>query len=149
MRVHVRPAVRSDLPDLVPLFDAYRVFYERASDLAAAKAFLEDRFALEDSKIFLAGPEEGEAIAFAQLFPSFSSVAMRKIFILNDLYVAEAGRRSGVGKALLSAARDFAGESSAVRLSLKTAVDNFPAQQLYESVGYERDEAFYAYDLTI
>jgi len=89
------------------------------------------------------------AIGFAQLFPSFSSVAMRKIFILNDLYVAEAGRRSGFAKALLIAARDFARESSAVRVSLKTAVDNFAAQRLYESVGFERDEAFFAYDLTI
>ncbi len=149
MRIDVRAATKADLPVLLPLFDAYRVFYERASDLSAAQAFLEERFAQADSAIFLGGPAEGEAIAFAQLFPSFSSVAMRKIFVLNDLYVAEAGRRSGIGKALLSAAREFAGESSAVRVSLKTAVDNLPAQQLYESNGYARDAAFYSYDLSL
>lgn len=149
MQLLVRPAVLADLPDLVRLFDAYRVFYQQPSDLVAAEAFLEQRFALADSMIFIACRTDGVAIGFAQLFPSYSSVAMRRIFVLNDLFVSEAGRRSGAGRALLAAAQEYAGEGAAVRVSLKTAVDNLPAQRLYESTGYKRDEAFYAYDLPL
>jgi GNAT superfamily N-acetyltransferase len=148
MRVHIRPAAIADLPVLVPLFDTYRVFYEQPSDVSAAEAFLEQRFERADSKILLAFRSDDVAIGFTQLFPSFSSVAMRRIFVLNDLFVAETGRRSGVGKALLDAAHAYAGKESAVRVSLKTAVGNLPAQRLYESIGYERDEAFYYYDFT-
>ena len=149
MPIHVRPAAMADLSELTPLFDAYRVFYEQPSDLSAAEAFLEQRFELADSKIFLACHADGVAIGFTQLFASYSSVAMRRIFVLNDLFVAKVGRRAGAGKALLDAAHEYAREASAVRVSLKTAVGNQAAQRLYESMGYKRDEAFYYYDFSL
>ena len=149
MSFKVRAAMPADLAELVPLFDAYRVFYEQQRDPAAAEAFLAERFESRDSRIFLARRADDVALGFAQLFPSFSSVAMRPILVLNDLYVAKEGRRLGVGKALLGAAHEFAREASAVRVSLKTAADNHSAQPLYESVGYVRDEAFYYYDFSL
>jgi len=149
MSIQIRLAVAADLAVLVPLFDAYRVFYKQSSDVAAAESFLSERFAAKDSTIFLAENADGLAIGFTQLFPSYSSVAMRRIFVLNDLYVAEAGRRSGAGRALLERAHVYAGGESAVRVSLRTAVDNLRAQKLYDSVGYRRDEVFYAYDFAL
>lgn len=145
----IRLAQDSDLEGLASLFDAYRSFYRQPSQLAAAKAFLRERFALQDSVLLLAVSAQGPAIGFSQLFGSFSSVAMRRIFILNDLYVVPEGRRSGVARALLHAAQEHALGVGAVRLTLKTAVDNIAAQRLYESMGYQRDQAFYAYDLQV
>ena len=149
MGPRVRQAERSDLPEIVPLFDAYRVFYEKPSDLAAAEAFLEARFESGDSTILLACPDGAAPVGFTQLFPSYSSVLMRRIFILGDLFVVPAGRRLGAGRALLEAAHEFSREAGAARVSLRTALTNAPAQQLYRAMGYERDELFHAFNLTL
>jgi L-amino acid N-acyltransferase YncA len=108
MGIRIRRADGSDLDAIIPLLDAYRVFYKQASDLAAAEVFLSDRFKLGDSTIFLAFRDEdadtGSPIGFTQLLSSWSSVSMARVFILNDLYVAEEGRKRGAGQALLQAA---------------------------------------------
>jgi len=142
--VPIRAATPDDLPELTRLFDAYRVFYRSPSDLAAAERFLRERFARRDSHLFVAPAATGLA-GFTQLYPSFSSVSMARIYVLNDLFVDPAARRGGVGRALLEAAHDFARSQGAVRVSLETARDNATAQRLYEAVGYERDAAFYRY----
>src|SRR5580658_6425963 len=98
----VRQAAVSDLELLVPMFDAYRQFYRRPSDPALARRFLLERFQHNESVIFLAVRQDGSAIGFTQLFPSFSSVSAARILILNDLYVRPEARRKGVGYLLLA-----------------------------------------------
>ena len=85
--VRIVRAERDDLDDLVPLFDGYRQFYGQRSDLAAARAFLRERIERDESVIYLAYTEPGEAAGFTQLYPSFSSVSLKPLWILNDLYV--------------------------------------------------------------
>ena len=147
--MRVRPANRDDLEALSRLFDTYRVFYERESDLASARRFVSDRMNRDDSALFVAEGDGGTLTGFTQLYPSWSSVSMARIFVLNDLFVAETSRRGGVARALLDAAHAFARTAGAVRVSLATARDNVRAQPLYESMGYRRDEAFWHYDLTL
>ena len=148
MTFTVRQADIRDLEQLVPLFDSYRQFYGRASDIRAARVFLLARFHNEESTVFIA--HEGEkAIGFTQLYPSFSSISLARIFILNDLFVDEQSRRKGVASALMSAAVKFAIASGADRLSLSTAVTNDAAQGLYQSAGWKRDDEFLVYDFTI
>jgi ribosomal protein S18 acetylase RimI-like enzyme len=144
VNVETRAATPSDLHELSRLFDAYRVFYRQPSDPAAAERFLRERFARRDSHLFVA-PTGDRLAGFTQLYPSLSSVSMARIFVLNDLYVDAAARRSGVGRALIEAAHAFARSQGAVRVSLETAVDNASAQRLYESLGYIRDAAFHRY----
>jgi len=140
----IRRASLSDLDALVPLFDGYRRFYQCASDLPAAKAFLNDRLSRGESIVFIA--EQGETpVGFCQLFPSFSSAAMARTYILNDLFVHEDARRLGVASRLMQAAVDFAGAEDAVRVTLSTAVSNETAQALYLSQGWKRDEQFFVY----
>ncbi len=115
---------------MVPLFDAYRQFYRQKPDPELARAFLSDRFRNRESVVFLALGAEGDALGFTQLYPSFSSGAARRIFILNDLFVTQEARRRGVARALLQAAADFARAEGAVRLTLSTALDNSMAQSL-------------------
>ena len=146
--IHVRQAVLADLDAVANLFDHYRQFYGQPSDLTAARTFLKARFEHGESTIFLA-ESEGQALGFTQLYPSFSSVSMARVFVLNDLYVAPTARRHGVGQKLLKAAVIYAGQLGAVRLSLTTAVDNVTAQSLYESIEWLRDEKFYTYHLAL
>lgn len=146
--IRARPAAAADLDRLTELFDAYRVFYQQRSDRPRARAFIEARLDQRDAVILLAETEAG-AVGFTQLFPSFSSVATGRIWILNDLYVAPQARRGGVAAALLEAARAHALETGAVRLVLETSPDNRAAQALYEKLGWLRDEAWhYRLELT-
>lgn len=144
----VRQAGLADLDTLVALFDGYRQFYGRASDPTAARDFLRARFDHGESVLFVA--HEGDtALGFTQLYPSFSSVSLARVFVLNDLFVREQARRKGVASKLMSAAVDYAKSLGAVRLMLSTATDNEAAQALYRSAGWKRDEQFFVYQLAL
>jgi ribosomal protein S18 acetylase RimI-like enzyme len=143
-------ATLEDLDALTTLFDGYRVFYEQASDPERARAFIAERLRRGESVIFIAHDEGArEALGFTQLYPMFSSVSARRIWVLNDLFVAPAVRKRGVAHALMDRARDFAKEAGALRLILETAEDNHAAQALYESLGYvlESGERHYSLEL--
>src|SRR5271166_852532 len=98
-QITVRQATIFDLDILVPLFDAYRQFYRQPGDMGLARQFLRDRFEHNESIIFIA-ESKGSAVGFTQLFPSFSSTAASRIFVLNDLFVSPEARRMGVGALL-------------------------------------------------
>ncbi len=147
--IFVRRATLADLELVVPLFDAYRQFYERAQDLALARDFLRERLERDQSVIFLALRSDGTAVGFTQLYPSFSSASAQRIFVLNDLFVDPATRRSGVGQLLLEAAAEFGRSEGAIRLTLSTAHSNTTAQSLYEAQGWRRDEVFRSYYLPL
>ena len=136
------------LEEVAQLFDRYRVFYQQPADLSGSRAFIQQRLQKGDSTIFLA-QSAGQSVGFTQLYPSFSSVSMRPIWILNDLFVEAAHRRQGLAQTLMSTAADFARDTGAIRLSLSTQVENTAAQALYESLGYCKDEAFYHYALAL
>jgi GNAT superfamily N-acetyltransferase len=144
----VRQATVSDVPLLTPLFDAYRQFYQQPSEPDRTRRFLLDRFEHNQSVIFIA-ESDGAAVGFTQLYPSFSSGALARIFILNDLFVDSSARRSGAGTALLNAAADYARCVGALRLVLSTELTNTAAQSLYERSGWKRDTRFYTYQLEL
>ncbi len=146
--ITVRQAALSDLEALVPLFDGYRQFYGRTSNVQAAREFLKARFNHGESVLFIAF-ESSDPVGFTQLYPSFSSVSLARTFVLNDLFVVEFVRRKGVASKLMAAAVEFAGAMSAVRISLSTATTNETAQALYQSAGWKRDEQFFAYHFAI
>src|SRR5436190_24045580 len=107
MSIEIRQATIEDLEQLVPLFDAYRQFYGQPSDSALARAFLLERFKHQESIIFLAHEHTAPGLGFTQLFPSFSSVGAKRIYILNDLFVVPAARGLGVAGQLLERAAQF------------------------------------------
>lgn len=132
------------LPQITTLFDSYRQFYQQATHPKAAEAFLRERLEKNESVIFLA-LEDDTALGFTQLYPSFSSVSMKRLWILNDLFVAAEGRNKGVGAALISAAVQHAKDTGAKGLQLETAISNHAAQTLYEKLGWQRETEFYTY----
>ncbi len=130
-------AVKSDLKALTQLFDAYRQFYRQKSDLQGAKAFLEDRLKFKDSVIFIAINEKGNAIGFTQLYPLFSSVSMKRTWLLNDLFVDPGFRGLGVSKELIERSKQLARETNAKGLQLETEKTNSVGLKLYPSAGFE------------
>lgn len=146
--ITVKQAGLADVETLAPLFDSYRQFYGRESDIQAALSFLIERFGHSESTLFIAYKDE-MPVGFTQLYPSFSSVSLARTYILNDLYVNADVRREGVAKALIYAAKNYAKTVGAIRLTLSTAIDNINAQNAYESIGWQKDNNFYVYHLQI
>ncbi len=147
--IRTRIATLADLDVIAPLFDAYRQFYEQASDLALAKSFIRDRLQSNESVVLLASNEAQLVVGFCQLYPTFCSVEAKPIYSLYDLFVSPEARRSGAGEVLLQAAEKLASEHGKARMDLTTARTNKPAQAAYESLGWVRDEVFYAYSKSV
>lgn len=143
----IRRAKKKDIDKLSVLFDKYRIFYKQQSDIDNAKSFLKKRMKRKESVIFVA-EERKELIGFTQLFPIFSSVSMKRTWLLNDLFVNEKARGMGTATRLLDAAKEFGAETNSKWLLLQTAADNFTAQKVYEKNGWIREtDLFYRRDI--
>lgn len=136
---------------VVNLFNQYRIFYGKFSDLGMAKAFIDVRLENNESVIFLATVDE-KPVGFTQLYPKYSSARLTKNWILNDLFVDAAYRKQGIGEKLIKTAMNFAKDEGSTFVQLETAVDNFTAQSLYESIGFKKqmpDNEFFLYKIDI
>ena len=126
------------LDDLAVLSDAYRVFYKKETDLDAAKKFLRERLANDQSVIFMVY-NDSRAVGFTQLYPVFSSVNMAAVWLLNDLFVDPVYRGKKIGKQLLEAAQNHCTASGAKGVSLETEQTNVVGNKLYPIMGFEKD----------
>src|SRR5450830_658621 len=124
----IRLATPDDLPQLAALFNAYRVFYEQASDIRLTEQFVAERLNNKDSAILVALNSEQKIIGFCQIYPRFCSVIAAKIGVLYDLFIEPSVRKSGAGKALMIASNEYAVEHGFARLDLTTAKTNLAAQ---------------------
>lgn len=165
--VAIRVAEEADLDAAAELFRLYLDFYEvQPQDPDRPRAFIAERLKERDSLILLASaPEAASASAsasasgagagagagtlgFAQVYPMISSLDMAPSWLLSDLYVPPAGRRRGVGRALVRDVIRRAREAGMSGVQLDTAYDNHTAQHLYEAEGFTRDPFhIYLHDL--
>ena len=142
--ITIRQAIFTDLDNTAELFDQHRMLQGKSSDVFAARAFLRERFNHGDSVVFIAH-KNSEALGFAQLYPSYSSTSLARVFILNDLFIAEPGRRQGMATKLLAALEDYAWAHGAARLTLHVDKTNLPAQALYKDRRWSEDQQFFMY----
>ncbi|MBM7578710.1 GNAT family N-acetyltransferase [Jeotgalibacillus terrae] len=146
--MNIIQATAKDSAAIASLFNAYRQFYKQAPDLEGAEQYIFERLSKEESVIFFVR-ESDQLLGFTQLYPVFSSISMKRAWVLNDLFVNETARKRGVGELLLQRVKAFAEETDAASVSLSTAPDNVNAQRLYERNGYKQDETFLHYELSI
>ncbi|AJR15888.1 FR47-like protein [Leptospira interrogans serovar Grippotyphosa str. UI 12769] len=142
--MNIKEASLLDLPEITKLFDEYRQFYKQKSDLKGAEKFIEERILKQESKIYLL-MDGSTCCGFTQLYPIFTSLSMKRAWILNDLFVRLEHRKKGGGKALIEKTAELARETRAKYIQLSTAFDNRIAQKLYESIGFVKDEEFIYY----
>ncbi len=146
--VEIRRVGILDIPQVVQLFEMYRAFYKKDADPSRAGVFITDRIQNGDSVLFMARIGE-EPVGFVQLYPKYSSVHLRRDWILNDLFVVPEHRREGHAAALMAEAEEFARSTGAGRMTLKTEHTNESARALYESRGWKTDEVFRTYLLDL
>jgi GNAT superfamily N-acetyltransferase len=147
MHLQIKRADVDDVATIAPLFDSYRIFYKQKSDMQAAEKFLYDRLRLQESIVFFA-ELNGKAVGFCQLFPIFSSVSIKRTWLLNDLFVVSEARGNGVATALLQTAKGFGFDTHAKWLLLQTGADNKTAQSVYEKNGWQKISDYF-YELPL
>ncbi|AWD04433.1 GNAT family N-acetyltransferase [Klebsiella aerogenes] len=143
--MNIYQAQPQDVDTVLPLYLAYRRFYQVEENLGQAREFILKRLQLNESVIFFA-EVDGKAVGFTQLYPLFCSLEMKRIWLLYDLYVDESARQHGVAQQLIARAEQLAKESDSAFIMLSTATDNTKAQALYERSGFVRDTDFYVYN---
>ena len=147
----IRKATLQDLDQLTNLFDQYVVFYKNPSNIEKHKAYLQERIENNEAIIYLAFDEKNleKAIGFTLIYITFSSLALNKILILNDLYVYSTIRKNGIGEKLILEVIALAKELGSNLIRLRTAKSNTVAQGLYIKMGFVREDYLYSYDLTV
>ena len=131
--MQVREAKLSDLENLSDLFNSYRMFYGKKSDLKVANEFLRSRIENKDSKIFVCDLNN-ELSGFVQLYPIFSSTRVSKYWLLNDLFVDIKKRGKGYSKLLIDRSKELVIESKACGMMLETEKSNDIGNMLYLSL---------------
>ncbi|MEJ0054411.1 MAG: GNAT family N-acetyltransferase [Bacteroidota bacterium] len=146
--MEIRKATINDLPGLAELFDGYRVFYKKPSDVESARQFLKERLIKNESEIFISF--SGTTMTgFTQLYPLFSSTRLKRLWLLNDLFVDEKFRGQGFSMALIERTKVHCRETGACGFMLETAKTNDIGNQLYPKMGLEldRDHNVYSWDV--
>jgi ribosomal protein S18 acetylase RimI-like enzyme len=135
-----RKAGIEDVVLLEKLFDDYRVFYEKETDVLRANEFLTDRIKKNDSEIFLAETNDKILAGFIQLYPIFSSTQMKKLWLLNDLYVNPNYRGRSISILLIDKAKELAMNTNSAGLILETTKSNIIGNKLYARTDFVLDE---------
>lgn len=140
-KIILSSATIGDVDQLTRLFDEYRTFYEMQSDIPGIKVFLSERISRADSVIFVAKSVDGIMMGFVQLYPLLSSTRMKRLWLLNDLYVNPVYRGLNVSVMLIDHAKQLARETNSVGLILETAKSNTIGNNLYLKTGFALDTA--------
>ena len=144
----LKKATSNDADKIGEVFDLYRQFYKKVSDVELCKKYIKERLDNNEADIFFL-ENSNDCIGLVQLYTTFDSLELSKKIVLYDLYVKSEFRTQGLGKKLMSAALEFAKKNKISGIELSTEKNNTTAQSLYEGLGYERDKDFYNYYLSI
>ena len=132
----VRPAQPSDIKHIYDMIVELAVFEKLEHLVVATEALLhEGLFGARPSAEAIIGTENGEVVCFALFFHNFSTFLTRKGLYLEDLYVKQAHRGKGYGKAMLTALAQIAVERNCGRFEWSVLDWNENAIRFYEGMG--------------
>ena len=134
----VRPVVRADYDQWLPLWDGYNAFYERSGPTAlepAITATTWERFFNEGEPVHaLVAELGGRLVGLTHYLFHRSTTAIAPICYLQDLFTSEAARGHGVGRALIEGVYARARAAGASRVYWQTHETNSTAMQLYDRI---------------
>jgi GNAT superfamily N-acetyltransferase len=130
-----------DLGDLLPLMRAYCDFYKVSPPdealLGLASALIDDPDC--EGVQLIARDTKGHAVGFATVFWSWSTTNSCRVGVMNDLFVSERARGTGLAERLIATCRQECSRRGARRLTWQTATDNARAQAVYDRIGATRE----------
>lgn len=139
--MQVKPLSDEYIDEFVDVVDEYREFCGFERDKFKTTEFFQRVSDNHEAVTFLAISDKNEVMGFVNLYPSYSTLALKRIWILNDLGVSSKFRRLGVANVLIDKVLEYARSTNAIRVELKTGADNFNAQKLYSKLGFKIDKS--------
>ena len=132
----VRALREEDLPAVVQMIHALAAFH---GDTARTDAALLARDALGEAPWcrMLVAERAGRPVGYANFVPFLWIAHGMRAYDMQHLYVEEAQRGTGVGRALVAAGSAMARTAGCARIIVGTAEDNAAAQDFYLSLGFE------------
>jgi GNAT superfamily N-acetyltransferase len=123
--------------DVARLLVAFRDWTGRDwPDDASFRASVDRLMDDPDTEYLLGALDDGPPVAVAQLRFRWTVWWEAEDCWIEDVFVAEPARGSGLGRAIVQAALDRAAERGCRRADLDTAEENLAARRLYESLGF-------------
>jgi GNAT superfamily N-acetyltransferase len=133
-RLAIRPLQRDERQAWEPLWQAYLTFYESSVSPEATEV-LWTRLHDEREPIFALGSfHDGTLIGIVHYLFHRSTWTVADYCYLQDLYVSEAARGLGAGRALIQAVEQAARQKGASRVYWLTKEDNHAARALYDKL---------------
>lgn len=140
----IKQAAIQDIPRIVPVFESYREYFNQKRDPIATDSFLFDRFEHRESVMLIAEVDD-DVVGIAHLYPSFSSLSLQRIWILNDFFIIERFRSQGIGKQLIAEVKEYARLTKIKGIELSVEHTNTNAWAFWENRGFKLDEEFRYY----
>jgi GNAT superfamily N-acetyltransferase len=135
----VRPAQASDGPAFIALVRALSDFEKLPGpDDAAAARLVADAFAEPPRFTLTVAELEGEVVAYAVTFMTYSTFLARPTLFLEDLFVHPRTRRRGVARAVMEHLRERAQTLGCGRFEWMVLDWNEEAQRFYDGLGAAR-----------
>ncbi|MCY8231917.1 GNAT family N-acetyltransferase [Priestia endophytica] len=134
---HIRPINAADIKKLIPLVRSYIVDFYKCPNPSDEELFNHINSLIKEpslGKQFVI-ERENEFLGFATLYFTFSTTKVKKISILNDLFIREDYRGKGLGEKLFEFALAYSQNNNYAVMNWKTASDNKTAQSLYNKKG--------------
>ena len=147
----VRDARPDDVPALLKMFAGLADYEHLTHELRATEGQLEQALfgPRPAAEALVAQPRDsGVPIGYAVFFPTFSTFLAATGFWLEDLYVCQAHRREGVGRALLAAVAARLRERGGQRLEWAALDWNEPALSFYRGLGARTTSEWITHRLT-
>jgi GNAT superfamily N-acetyltransferase len=149
MGLRIEPVTEDQLEALLPMIADYQRFYGRREvDEGRNRSFFRRFIAPSEDGTLIAAWDEAGLLGYACLYWHFTSVGAAETVLMNDLYVDEAARGGGVGRALIEASAQIARDRGVGRLEWSTRPDNAKARGLYDATGAEAS-AWITYELSL
>jgi ribosomal protein S18 acetylase RimI-like enzyme len=146
----IRPAVPSDIPSLIPLFEAL----DEQHRVALPEVFRKPVGKRREQSWFhqtIAGPDRGILVAesagkkiiglvvlVARSIPGNDVRDARRVVEIDQLVVGDGARHSGVGRSLFEASKTWAREQGISQLEVSAWSFNVEAIEFYRKLGFHR-----------
>lgn len=134
----IRPVVRSDYDQWLPLWDGYNTFYGRSGKTALDPVITQTTwtrfFDTYEPVNALVAESDGRLIGLTHYIYHRSCITIEPTCYLQDLFTTEADRGKGVGRALINEVYRLASLAGSSRVYWLTHETNHTAMKLYDQV---------------
>jgi GNAT superfamily N-acetyltransferase len=135
----VRPASPADVPSILRLIVALATYEREPDAVQATEATLTQTLFAPDPRVWVHVAEhEGQVVGIAVWFLNYSTWTGRPGIYLEDLFVDDAARGLGAGKALFKALAEEAERLGCARIDWAVLDWNEPAMDFYRAIGGRR-----------